>query len=64
MWADGIYCNVRQDIERQCLLVVMVAATGGRKRLLGYLDGFRESELRWRKFLGHLKQRGLETLRN
>jgi putative transposase len=60
IWADGIYCNVRLDDERQCLLVVIGATADGRKQLLAVSDGFRESELSWTEVLEGLKKRGLQ----
>jgi transposase-like protein len=60
LWADGIYCNVRLDDERQCLLVIIGATADGRKQLLAVHDGFRESELSWIEVLEDLKARGLE----
>jgi transposase-like protein len=60
LWADGIYCNVRLDEERQCLLVVIGATADGRKQLLAVHDGYREAELSWIEVLEDLKQRGLE----
>jgi putative transposase len=59
LWADGIYCNVRLDEERQCLLVIIGATADGRKQLLAVADGFRESELSWTAVLEDLKARGL-----
>ncbi len=59
LWADGIYCNVRLDDERQCLLVVIGATADGRKQLLAVHDGYRESELSWIEVLEDLKARGL-----
>jgi len=59
LWADGIYCNVRLEDERQCFLVVMGATSEGRKELLAVHDGFRESELSWIEVLEDLKSRGL-----
>ena len=59
LWADGIYCNIRLDDDRQCLLVVIGATQDGRKRLLAVYDGFRESELSWTEVLEGLKARGL-----
>ena len=59
LWADGIYCNVRLDDERQCLLVVIGATADGRKQLLAVHDGYRESELSWTEVLEDLKARGL-----
>jgi transposase-like protein len=64
IWADGIYCNVRLDDERQCLLVVIGATADGRKQLLAVHDGFRESELSWTEVLVNLKERGLQVAPN
>ncbi len=61
VWADGIYCNVRLDDERQCLLVVIGATGDGRKQLLAVHDGYRESELSWTEVLEDLKARGLRS---
>jgi putative transposase len=61
LWADGIYCNVRLDDERQCLLVIIGATADGRKQLLAVHDGFREAELSWTEVLEGLKARGLES---
>jgi transposase-like protein len=60
LWADGIYCNVRLDDERQCLLVIIGATADGRKQLLAVHDGFREAQLSWIEVLEDLKRRGLE----
>jgi putative transposase len=60
LWADGIYCNVRLDEERQCLLVIIGATADGRKQLLAVHDGFREAQLSWIEVLEDLKRRGLE----
>ena len=59
LWADGIYCNVRLDDERQCFLVIIGATEDGQKRLLTIADGFRESELSWMDVLQDLKKRGM-----
>lgn len=61
LWGDGIYCNIRLDDERQCLLVVIGATHDGRKRLLAVHDGLRESELSWIEVLEDLKRRGLKS---
>jgi len=59
VWADGVYFNIRLEDDRQCILVLMGATKDGKKRLLGILDGFRESEQSWSELLIGLKQRGL-----
>ena len=60
LWADGIYCNVRLEDDRQCLLVLMGATADGTKELIAVVDGVRESELSWKEVLLNLKSRGLE----
>ena len=59
LWADGIYCNVRLDGDRQCFLVIIGATAGGQKHLLAVTDGFRESEQSWTDVLLDLKNRGM-----
>jgi len=59
LWADGIYCNVRLDHDRQCFLVIIGATEDGKKRLLAVTDGFRESEKSWSDVLLDLKRRGM-----
>ena len=59
-WVDGIYFNVRLDDERQCVLVIVGATTGGEKELVAIVDGYRESKQSWADVLFDLKRRGLE----
>jgi transposase-like protein len=61
VWADGIYCNVRLDDERQCILVLMGATKDGTKELIAVRDGYRESEQSWKEILLDLKAQGLKT---
>lgn len=61
-WVDGIYCNVRLDDQRSCLLVIMGADEYGNKELIAVNDGFRESKTAWREILLDLKQRGLKNV--
>lgn len=60
VWADGIYCNVRLDDERQCILVLMGATKDGNKELIAVRDGYRESEQSWKEILLDLKAHGLK----
>lgn len=60
VWVDGIYCNVRLDDARPCLLVVVGARPDGTKVLLALVDGERESEQSWLELLRDLKKRGLK----
>jgi transposase-like protein len=57
-WADGVYLNARMD-DRQCLLVIIGATPEGKKELVGFTDGYRESAQSWRELLLDLKTRGL-----
>ena len=59
VWADGIYLQGRLEDEKQCGLVLIGATPEGRKELLGFQAGFRESAQSWRELLEDLKGRGL-----
>lgn len=61
VWADGIYLQARLDDEKQCILVLIGATPEGRKELIGFTDGARESAQDWRELLLDLKHRGLVT---
>lgn len=60
LWADGVYCNVRQD-DKLCLLVIMGSDSTGRKEIVGLLDGYRESEASWQELFEQLSHQGLNT---
>ncbi len=55
VWADGIYLRCRMEEDRQCVLVLPVATASGRKELLGFQTGFRESGQSWRELLEDLE---------
>ena len=59
MWADGIYFQARMEDDKQCMLVIIVATPEGKKELVGFLDGYRESTQSWRELLLDLKAKGL-----
>jgi putative transposase len=59
VWADGIYLQARLEEEKQCILVLIGATPEGRKELVGFTDGARESAQDWRELLLDLKRRGL-----
>uniref|UniRef100_B8HMV7 Mutator family transposase n=1 Tax=Cyanothece sp. (strain PCC 7425 / ATCC 29141) TaxID=395961 RepID=B8HMV7_CYAP4 len=60
LWADGIYFNIRNEDDRQCILVVIGVTNTGSKELLGLEAGFRESELSWKPLLLRLQDQGLK----
>jgi putative transposase len=41
--ADGIYLEARLEDEKQCILVLIGATPEGKKELVGFTDGARES---------------------
>lgn len=61
VWADGIYFNLRNEDDRQCILVMIGVTTSGEKELLGLEAGFRESELNWKALLLRLQDQGLQS---
>lgn len=58
-WVDGIHCQARLEEASQCFLVILGADAKGNKELVGFLDGYRESEQSWKELLLHLKRQGL-----
>jgi putative transposase len=61
IWADGIHLQARLEDEKQCILVLIGATPEGRKELVGFTDGARESAHDWRDLLLDLKRRGLDV---
>lgn len=61
VWADGIHFQARIEPDSQCMLVLIGATPDGRKELIGFTDGFRESTQSWRELLADLKKRGLSA---
>ena len=59
IWADGIYFQARMEDQSQCMLVIIGATPEGRKELLGFASGYRESAQSWAELLVDLKARGL-----
>lgn len=61
VWADGVYFQARMEDDKQCMLVLIGATPEGKKELIGFLDGYRESTQSWRELLLDLKARGLSV---
>lgn len=59
IWADGVYLQARMEPQAECMLVIIGATPEGRKELLGFQVGVRESAQSWRELLVDLKARGL-----
>jgi putative transposase len=60
VWADGVYLQARMEDNAECMLVLIGATPEGKKELVGFQTGVRESAQSWRELLIDLKQRGLE----
>jgi putative transposase len=61
IWADGVYLQARMEDDAACMLVIIGATPEGKKELLGFQVGVRESAQSWRELLVDLKARGLSV---
>jgi transposase-like protein len=59
VWADGVYLQARMEPQAECMLVLIGATPEGKKELLSFQVGVRESAQSWRELLVDLKARGL-----
>ena len=59
VWADGVYLQARMEAQGECMLVLIGATPEGKKELVGFQVGMRESAQSWRELLVDLKARGL-----
>ena len=59
VWADGVYLQARMEEQAECMLVLIGATPEGRKELVGFQVGVRESAQSWRELLVDVKRRGL-----
>jgi putative transposase len=59
VWADGVYLQARMEDQAECMLVLIGATPEGRKELVGFQAGVRESAQSWRELLVEIKRRGL-----
>ena len=60
VWADGVYLQARMEDNAECMLVLIGATPEGKKELIGFQTGVRESAQSWRELLIDIKRRGLE----
>ena len=61
LWADGVYLQARMEPQAECMLVLIGATPEGRKELVGFEAGYRESAQSWKELLADLKARGLSA---
>ncbi|WP_246156745.1 IS256 family transposase [Aquicoccus porphyridii] len=59
IWADGVYLQARMEPQAECMLVILGATPEGKKELVGFQVGVRESAQSWRELLVDIKVRGL-----
>lgn len=60
VWADGVFLQARMEDHGECMLVLIGATPEGRKELIGFQVGVRESAQSWRELLVDVKSRGLK----
>ena len=51
VWADGVYLQARMEAAAECMLVLIGATPEGKKELVGFQTGVRESAQSWRELL-------------
>jgi putative transposase len=61
IWADGVYLQARMEDDAACMLVIIGATPEGKKELVGFQVGVRESAQSWRELLVDLQARGLKA---
>ena len=59
IWADGVYLQARMEENAECMLVIIGATPEGKKELIGFQFGLRESTQSWHELLTDIKGRGL-----
>lgn len=59
IWADGVYLQARMEDHAECMLALIGATPEGKKELIGFQVGVRESAQSWRELLIDLRKRGL-----
>ena len=59
IWADGVYLQARMEENAECMLVIIGATPEGKKELIGFQVGLRESSQSWHELLSDIKARGL-----
>ena len=60
VWADGVFLQARMEDHGECMLVLIGATPEGKKELIGFQVGVRETAQSWRELLIDVKQRGLQ----
>jgi len=61
IWAGGVYLQARMEENAECMLVIIGATPEGKKELIGFQVGLRESSQSWHELLADIKARGLSV---
>jgi len=61
IWADGVYLQALMEENAECMLVIIGATPEGKKELIGFPVGLRESAQSWHELLTDIKARGLSV---
>jgi transposase-like protein len=61
IWADGVYLQARMEPQAECILVILGTTPEGKKEIVGFQVGVRESAQSWRELLVDIKARGLSV---
>jgi len=61
IWADGVYLQARMEENAECMLVIIGATPEGKKELIWFQGGRRESAQSWHELLSDIKGRGLSV---
>lgn len=59
IWADGVSLQARMEPQAECILGILGATPEGKKEVVGFQVGMRESAQSWRELLIDIKARGL-----
>ena len=51
VWADGVYLQARMEPQAECMLVLIGATPEGKKELIGFQTGMRESAQSWKELV-------------
>src|SRR3989440_1988961 len=61
VWADGVFLQARMEEHGECMLVLIGATPEGKKELVGFQGGVRESAQSWGEVLLEAESRGLKV---
>ena len=61
IWTVGVYLQARMEPQAECMLVILGATPEGKKELVGFQVGVRESAQSWRELLVDIKKRDLSV---